>query len=525
MLKKAKRERHTSYAEVLADIARVEALFAPSASVLETTLPPDPEATLLATPAGTPRSAAGGQAPRLPGTASAAAGAAALPPGSTPKSKTPLYGALAAGVVVLGVVAFLASPKPEKLTKAEIYAQQREAERQARATVATATQANPFLNTLGMKFVPVPITGGPTNGQRVLFSVWETRVQDYAVFATETRSEWPKVDFEQGPTHPAVMVNWEDATAFCAWLTERERKASRLGAQEVYRLPSDHEWSCAVGIGEQEEAAKVPGEKDQKIADVFPLGSTYPPPEKSGNYWSAELVPLLAAGKYGFKGELTAYRDGFATTAPVGSYAANRFGLHDVGGNAWEWCEDWFEKEQTSRVMRGASWDNGYRGYLLSSERFPARPASRGISSGFRCVVATSAPAAPAPGASAAPSEAWQDVLHSPEKLTVDAPAKLSPAGLASSERGGKAWVRTEHLQADGAIRVRAKATAFPSLRLRETGAGTYILTLKSGGQNLSLWRYENGGKRSTTCAIFPCAHLWALSRRSPSSCGRSVRT
>jgi hypothetical protein len=82
-------------------------------------------------------------------------------------------------------------------------------------TALAATKGAPFVNTLGMKFVPVPIVGGPTGGQRVLFSVWDTRVQDYAVFVQETGREWPAADFPQEPTHPAVYVRWDDATAFC----------------------------------------------------------------------------------------------------------------------------------------------------------------------------------------------------------------------------------------------------------------------------------------------------------------------
>jgi hypothetical protein len=139
------------------------------------------------------------------------------------------------------------------------------------ATPATATKDAPFLNGLGMKFVPVPITGGPTGGHRVLFSVWETRVQDYAVFAKETKREWPKVDFPQdAATHPAVNLNYQDAQDFCTWLTKRERKAGILGAHEVYRLPSDHEWSSARGIGEREDPAKSPSEKNQQGKDDYP---------------------------------------------------------------------------------------------------------------------------------------------------------------------------------------------------------------------------------------------------------------
>lgn len=245
------------------------------------------------------------------------------------------------------------------------------------ANAAVATVAPALENTLGMKFVPVPITGGPTNGQRVLFSIWEMRVQDFEVFARETGRQWDKSNgmqksFERGPTHPACL-NWDEGTAFCAWLTERERKAGKIGASDRYRLPSDHEWSCAVGIGDQEDAAMLPIEKKQKIADVFPWGTTWPPPETAGQYRGA----------------------GRPEPALVGSFPANRYGVHDLGGNQWEWCEDWFDTEQREHVLRGSCFgDKPERSVSLSSHRVGNPPNSHGAGTfGIRVVLAISTPA------------------------------------------------------------------------------------------------------------------------------------
>ena len=161
-----------------------------------------------------------------------------------------------------------------------------------------ATMNAPFENTLGMRFVPVTITGGPTSGKRVLFSVWETRVKDFEVFAKETARTPEVPDYEQTPMHPAAVVTWDEARSFCEWLTKRERSSGKIGAGDTYRLPGDHEWSCAAGIGSQEKAEEPPESKDQKIKDAYPWGSNaWPPPGNSGNYWSEELRPLLAAGK------------------------------------------------------------------------------------------------------------------------------------------------------------------------------------------------------------------------------------
>ena len=140
---------------------------------------------------------------------------------------------------------------------------------------AKATKAKAWQNSLGMKFVPVA-------GTEVLFSVWDTRVEDYQAFVTATGRAWQKPNFTQGPTHPAVYVNWEDAQEFAKWLTARERGTGKLTAGQSYRLPQDWEWSVAVGLNEARGG--TPYSKDGAIKDVYPWDGPYPPPPGAGNY-------------------------------------------------------------------------------------------------------------------------------------------------------------------------------------------------------------------------------------------------
>ena len=228
----------------------------------------------------------------------------------------------------------------------------------------------PFINSLGMKFVPVPITGGLTGRQRVLFSVWKTRVQDYDVFAVLTKRPWPRPNFPQGSAHPAVNVSWNDAKAFCVWLTNKQRAAGELGVNQEYRLPSDHEWSCAVGIGDREDPKVSPKDKDRMtIANVYPWGSVWPPPNGVGNYH-----PSLNVDSYEF-------------TSPVGSFYSNGLGIYDLGGNVWDWCEDLIEPLSTMHVLRGATYRLSDHFDLLSSNRGYDTPGDIDEYIGFRCVL------------------------------------------------------------------------------------------------------------------------------------------
>ena len=251
----------------------------------------------------------------------------------------------------------------------------------ASATPAGATKDSPFVNTLGQEFVPVPGTG-------VLFCRWETRVKDYAVFAKEmkvddsrTKQDKDDVPVSTGAEHPVVGVNWVEAKAFCKWLTEKERADGKLPAGMIYRLPSDEEWSRAVGLAKEEGA--TPKERHRKNDTDYPWGTGFPPPRANvGNYADTAFHLQFPKDKW-----IADYSDGFATTAPVGSFDANQYGIFDLGGNVWEWCEDLFETGGTDRVGRGASWVNFFKTSPLSSSRMHEAAERRQRDIGFRVVL------------------------------------------------------------------------------------------------------------------------------------------
>lgn len=257
--------------------------------------------------------------------------------------------------------------------------------------LGAATKDKPFVNSLGMKFVPVRITGGPTDGKTMLFSVWETRVQDFSPFVSETNCNWSKPEFCISPLHPASKVLWEDAVAFCSWLTNKEQSAGKLDSKLLYRLPTDHEWSCAAGIGSSEDFSLTPSAKDQKIKDVYPWGGVWPPPPGAGNFAGEELQSMLDAGRYpNIRDIIYGHRDDHAEAAPVGSYTPNSSGLYDMAGNVWEWCEDyWLNAGLQDRSLRGGSWAVHERSLLLSSKRHRDSTFYRRfrVDNGFRVVI------------------------------------------------------------------------------------------------------------------------------------------
>jgi serine/threonine protein kinase len=223
----------------------------------------------------------------------------------------------------------------------------------------------PFTNSLGMKFVPLG---------DIQISVWETRVQDYQAFCRATGRHFEPADFSQTATDPVVKVNWFDAMAFCKWLTEKERNENLVEERQVYRLPTDGEWSMAVGL--PNESGATPELRDSKIKNEFPWGKQWPPPNGAGNY--AAISGRSRGG----------------ATKPVGTFNANSIGLFDLGGNVWEWCLDSYKggSSTTSRdwgVLRGGSWATRNRLEMQSSYRNVVDRNDRDVIYGFRCVLAT----------------------------------------------------------------------------------------------------------------------------------------
>ncbi len=229
-----------------------------------------------------------------------------------------------------------------------------------------------FTNSLNMNFVPVG---------EVLFSTGETRRSDFEKFSDsvdhQAKQDWRSPGFEQTGEHPVVNVTWNDAMAFCNWLTEAEREAGVISEDQYYRLPTDLEWSRAVGLGE--ERGTTPESRDMGVTGVYPWGTEWPPTGSAGNFTGTESDSRVA---------IPGYDDGHVHTAPIGSFPPNAYGIYDMGGNVWEWCFDWMNRDQRDRVLRGGSWQSGgLRLSLLSSVRICSNPDETADHYGFRVVL------------------------------------------------------------------------------------------------------------------------------------------
>ncbi len=168
---------------------------------------------------------------------------------------------------------------------------------------------------------------------------------------------------------PVSSVSWDEAQSFCAWLSRKENRR--------YRLPTDTEWSVAVGLGEAEhpDSNMVPHQKGDAgtASRSVPLWLDHLPPAKPdqrvGNYADQVWQGMPHRTPW-----ITGYNDGYATSAPVMSCPPNAFGLYDLGGNVWEWVIlDWLATSSTQAVLRGGSWEDAIDG-IRSSKRLAVVP-------------------------------------------------------------------------------------------------------------------------------------------------------
>jgi len=188
--------------------------------------------------------------------------------------------------------------------------------------------------------------------------------------------EGPDSDLAGKGDQPVVHVAFEDAEAYAAWAGKR--------------LPTEAEWECASRGG--------------LAGATYPWGTEFKP----GGRWMANTWQ----GR--FPGENTA-DDGFPGIAPVGRYPANAYGLHDMSGNVWEWCSDWYrpdtyardaaegvalnprgptdshdptEPGQAKRIQRGGSFlcSDQYCSRYIVGTRGKGEVSSATNHCGFRCV-------------------------------------------------------------------------------------------------------------------------------------------
>jgi sulfatase modifying factor 1 len=191
-------------------------------------------------------------------------------------------------------------------------------------------------------------------------------------FKQDPHFNWQNPGFVQSDDQPVVNVSWNDAIAFCQWLSGKEKL--------VYRLPSEAEWEYACRAG---------------TTTLYSYGD-----DPEGLSTAGNVADSTAREKFS-KWTGISGRDGHVFTAPVGSFRPNAFGLFDMHGNVWEWCRDWFEESYyakapekdptgpatgTVRVFRGGSWYDA-ASLCRSAFRYWDVPTYRDYFLGFRVAV------------------------------------------------------------------------------------------------------------------------------------------
>ena len=210
----------------------------------------------------------------------------------------------------------------------------------------------------------------------------EVTFAEYDAFCEATGREKPKDQGWGRGQRPVIDVSWYDVVAYCNWLSEQHDytpvytiKGETVTANwsaNGYRLPTEAEWEYAA----REGGRKVRFGNGKDVAD---------PKEINFNASTDYKKPYSVVGEYRVK------------TVPVGSLnSPNALGLHDMSGNVWEWCWDWYgsypsgaqtnpkgAEQGSRRVIRGGGWDSNPQ-YCRAAYRSAWDPAYRDNAVGFR---------------------------------------------------------------------------------------------------------------------------------------------
>lgn len=189
---------------------------------------------------------------------------------------------------------------------------------------------------------------------------FEATFEEYDQFCEATSREKPDDEGWGRGKRPVINVSWYDAVAYCNWKSKQEglQEVYRISGTSVsadwnadgYRLPTEAEWEFAArSRGSSDKWAGTSSESSlSSYGNFCDENCTY--------YWKKEDQ-----------------NDGYKQTAPVGSFRDNKLGLHDMSGNVWEWCWDWYHGDYyknspsrnprgpstgSYRVLRGGSWDD-----------------------------------------------------------------------------------------------------------------------------------------------------------------------
>ena len=291
-------------------------------------------------------------------------------------------------------------------------------------------------NSIGMSFVLIPpgkFTMGspPTEKDRLAdreaqvdvtltqpfwLGKYEVTQAEYQQVIGQNPSKFKIVTGYDTSRFPVEQVSWTEATEYCRKLTEQERAAGRLPAGWEYRLPTEAQWEYACRAGTTTATA---------FGDS--LSSQQANFDGKRPYNGAELGPKLDR------------------TTTVGSYPANAWGLHDMHGNVWEFCQDWFgnklpggidplvTQSAAYRVLRGGSWFYGATG-CQSAIRDRNAPYSNNSYQGFRVALVPAGKTLP----TIAPPTASN--LPSTKSFPTKTPSTPSNLPLNVGTKAGEEW-------------------------------------------------------------------------------------